>query len=146
MKKNNYIFFIYVILILFSASCSKGGGAADDHNNGGGGGNPSPNDVTAPVLEIFTPTANQAFTSGNSINITGRITDDLGLYRGSIRITNDANGSLWREQLYDIHYVLLYNYNISEAITVPGDYTITVRFEDHGYNSATKSVKIKVNP
>ncbi len=130
---------------MFSASCSKGGGAADDHNNGSGG-NPSPTDVTAPVLEIFTPTANQTFSSGSSINITGRITDDLGLYRGSIRITNDANGSLWREQLYEIHYVLLYNYSISETITVPGDYTITVWFEDHGYNSTTKSVKIKVNP
>lgn len=146
MESKRSPFFLAIAVVLLLGSCSKGSGSADDHNNGGG--NPSPTDVTAPTLEIFTPAANQVFTSGNTINVTGRITDDLGLYRGSIRITNDANGQIVKEQLYEIHYVLLYNFNISyiTSIAVPTDYTVTVFFEDHGYNSATKSVKVKVNP
>ncbi len=139
----------WVVLAGFMAmlsSCSKGGSSGDD-----GSGvihTPSPNDMTSPVLDIFTPTTNQVFTSGNAINVTGRITDDLGLYRGSIRITDDANGNILKEQLYEIHYALLYNFNISytSTVSVPSDYTVTVFFEDHGYNNVSKSVKIKVNP
>jgi len=138
---------VSAILVLL-ASCSKGGSTSDNggsviHNN-----NTPPVDTVAPVLDIFTPSANQVFTSGNTINVTGRITDDLGLYRGSIRISNDANGSILKEQLYEIHYQLLYNFNISYTpnVTVPSNYTVTVFFEDHGLNSATKSVKIQVNP
>ncbi|MBI5856207.1 MAG: hypothetical protein HZB42_01050 [Sphingobacteriales bacterium] len=159
MKKKNRRFkpaqkkcistFLFVAIALILASCSKGGGSGNDNNNNGnGGGNPSPTDVTAPVLEVYTPAANQVFTSGNTINVTGRVTDDLGLYRGSVRITNDANGQIVKEQLYEIHYVLLHNFNVSytTSVPVPTDYTVTVFFEDHGYNSATKSVKVKVNP
>ncbi|NOT49775.1 MAG: hypothetical protein HOP10_00685 [Chitinophagaceae bacterium] len=132
--------------ITFMSACSKGGGSGND--DGGVVHIPSPNDITAPVLDIFSPTPDQVFTSGSNINVTGRITDDLGLYRGSIRITNDANGNILKEQLYEIHYVLNYNFNINytPAVTVPSNYTVTVTFEDHGYNSATKTVKIKVNP
>jgi len=134
-------------MMVLLSSCSKGGNSGD---NGGGGinNNPPPNDTIAPVLDIFTPTPNQVFTSGNMITVTGRITDDLGLYRGSIRITNDANGNILREQLYEIHYQLLYNFNINytPVVSTPSNYTVTVFFEDHGLNNVTKSVKIKVNP
>ena len=132
---------------LFAVSCSKGGSSSND-NGGGPHPTPSPIDTIAPVLNINTPIPNQIFTSGNVINITGRITDDLGLYRGFIRITNDANALILKEQLYEIHYVLAYDFNISYTpnVSVPSDYTVTVSFEDHGYNSTTKSVKVKVNP
>lgn len=142
-----------LVFILFSAatvavaSCSKGG-ATDDTNNGGGGHINNPTDTTAPVLIINTPAENQVFPNGSVINVSGRITDTEGLYRGSIRITNDANGFLLKEQLYEIHGVPLYNFSINHTASVntASDYTVTVWFEDHGYNAATKSVKIKVNP
>jgi phosphate-selective porin len=145
MKTRVHILLFLITGILLAAACSKGGTSA---GNNGGGPTPSPNDTIAPVLNITTPTANQVFTSGNVINVTGRITDDLGLFRGSIRITNDANGALLKEQLYEIHYVLAYDYNISYTTNVVSvaNYTITVFFEDHGFNSATKSVKVQVNP
>jgi hypothetical protein len=132
--------------ILFTVACSKGGSSLTD--DGGGHPTNSPNDTIPPTLNINTPTANQVFTSGNVINITGRITDDLGLFQGSIRITNDANGALLKEQQYVIHFVLAYDFDISYTtnVTVPSDYTVTVFFQDHGYNSATKTVKVKVNP
>jgi len=134
-----------IITVLITA-CSKGGGTATD--NGGDDPNYSPGDTTNPVVEIYTPTENQVFTSGNMINVTGRLTDDLGLYRGSIRITNDATGAVLKEQLYEIHFVLLYNFNntYTPSVTAASDYTVTVTFEDHGLNTTTRSVKVKVNP
>ena len=158
MKKKNHrftnmkagylkLFFGAAILILL-ASCSKGGTATPEGGGGGGIHDPSPTDTTAPVLVISTPTSNQVFTNGNTINVTGSITDDYGLYLGSIRITDDANGSLLKEQLYEIHYVLAYNFNISYLanVSASSNYTVTVSFQDHGLNVTTKSVKIKVNP
>ncbi len=148
MKRSIHILFVLTTGIILSVACSKGGTASN--NNGGGVSHPppAPNDTTAPVLTINTPAANQVFSSGNVINVTGRITDDLGLFQGLIRITNDANGALLKEQAYEIHYVLSYDFSLSYTanVTVPSDYTVTVSFGDHGYNSTTKSVKVKVNP
>ena len=53
--------------------------------------------------------------SGNAINVTGRITDDFGLYRGTIRVVNDANGVVLVNQPYEIHGMLLYNFNINHT-------------------------------
>ena len=146
MKHRIYILVLMTTGVLLAMACSKGGSSSG--NNDGPHPIPSPVDTMAPALTVNTPSSNQVFTSGNVINITGRITDDLGLYRGSIRITNDANGTLLKEQLYEIHYVLAYDFNISYTtyVTTASDYTVTVFFEDHGYNSATKSLKVKVNP
>ena len=137
-----------LIACIVAMGCSKGG--SSDSTSGGGGvhGDPSPIDTIAPALMINSPTSNQVFQSGNTINVAGVVSDDLGLFRGNIRITDDANGNVLKNQDYEIHYVLNYNYNISYVPTVmiPSNYTVTVYFQDHGYNTATKSVKIKVNP
>lgn len=130
------------VFLMLAVSCSKGGTADEDPhvvNN---------TDFTAPVVEIHTPAADQVFPNASTVNITGKITDEAGLYRGSIRITNDATGAVVKEQLYEIHGLLLYNYNISHttSVTAVSDYTITVSFEDHGLNTTTRTVKVKVNP
>jgi phosphate-selective porin len=140
-----HIFYPLALTVIFTA-CSKGGTPAEEDD--GGPHVITPTDVTAPVIEILTPATDQVFSNGNTISITGKLTDDYGLYRGSIRITNDANGSVMKEQLYEIHGLVVYNYNISysPAVAASSNYTITVSFEDHGLNTATKSVKIKVNP
>lgn len=140
MKRLRLLYGVLGVFIL--VSCSKGGGTPDDNHI------IDNNDVIAPVIEITTPTDGQVFTNGNSINVTGKVTDDGGLYRGSIRITNDANGALVKEQLYEIHGFQSFNFNISHttAVTTVSDYTVTVRFEDHGTNVTAASVKVKVNP
>ncbi len=136
------------MLVTVLAACSKAGTATDDGDGSGGPHVVTPTDVTAPVIDITTPAVNQVFASGNVINVTGKLTDDYGLYRGSVRITNDANGAVLKEQLYEIHGLLSYDYSISYTATVTAavNYTVTVTFEDHGLNTTTKSVKIKVNP
>jgi hypothetical protein len=148
MKIRLQILLFSTTVVLFALACSKGSSSSNNDSGGGYHGPAPPNDTIAPVLTVNTPTSNQVFTSGSIINVTGRITDDLGLYLGNIRITNDANGALLKEQQYEIHYVLGYDFNISYTtnVTVPSDYTVTVFFEDHGFNTATKSVKVKVNP
>jgi hypothetical protein len=140
-----YTLLILVIGSALLAGCSRSGST--------GGDQPGPhiinnNDSVAPVVDIYTPTTGQVITTGSNINITGKVTDDGGLYRGSIRITNDANGGLIKEQLYEIHGFQSYSFTLAHPLSVmaPFDYTVTVSFEDHGGNSTSKSVKFKVTP
>ena len=140
--------FIPLILLLGMAvlACSKGGSPTADDNP-----NPhveNPADTIAPVITINTPADNQIFSSGQLINMTGRITDDMGLYRGTVKLINDANGLVLKEQVYEIHGLMAYNFSMNHTATVSStaNYTVTISFEDHGYNSVTRSVKIKVNP
>lgn len=108
----------------------------------------NPTDTIPPSLVISTPVPDQVFQSGSTVTVSGRITDDLGLYRGTIRITQDGTGFLLREQAYEIHGILSYAYSLAQPITVTSatEYTVTVRFEDHGNNAVSRSVKFKVNP
>ena len=140
----NIVFIVAATLIL--ASCRKGHEATpqdntDDHVF-------TPTDVTPPVIDISTPTLNQEFKSGSVITITGKLTDDYGLYQGSISITNDATNAVVKQQLYEIHGLTIYNFSLAHTplVTVPSVYTVTVKFEDHGLNFTTQTVKIKVNP
>jgi Bacterial Ig domain len=136
-----------LLTIVFMAACSKSG-TTTDNSNGAGDHTYSPDDTIPPVLSITTPVVNDVFTSGNSINVTGRIEDDLGLYRGTIRITDDGSGAVLKDQPYEIHGIKAYNFSLSylTSVTSVSNYTVTVSFEDHGLNATTKSVKVKVNP
>lgn len=141
--------FSNILLVVFAVviyiSCSKGGSSGDGTN---GQHIVTTNDTIAPEITVFTPTANQVFANGNVIGITGRITDDLGLYRGTIKMINDANGNVLLNQAYEIHGLRLYNFSINHttSVTSASDYTVTISFEDHGSNITSKSVKVKVNP
>ena len=140
------ILFLLVGITLFA--CSKGGVISDNGNDGGGGHVSNPSDTIAPVITITTPTPDQVYSNGATINVTGNISDNNGLYRGTIRITNDANSAIIKEQPYEIHGLTSYNFSLSQAISVStlSNFTVTVWFEDHGYNAASKTVKIKMNP
>ena len=139
--------FFYSAILVFLLACSKANDTADDTGTGG----PhvvTPSDTTAPEIIILTPTLNQVFANGGVINITGKITDDFGLYRGTIRVVNDATGNIIMNQAYEIHGLLLYNFSINHTVSTlaAADYTVKVSFEDHGLNATTKSVKVKVTP
>ena len=148
-RKNSSIKYIPVVVLLwvcltliFSCSRSGYGGSGDD------GDHPlNENDTTYPVIRIDRPAANQVFNSGDTIKIEGTATDN-GLYRGKIKITNDLNGAIINEQAYEVHFLQSYNFSFSHktSVTVASDYTVTVEYEDHGLNTTTKTVKIKVNP
>lgn len=143
LKKGIQILSALAILFSFVA-CSKDGSGTDDDGNHLF----SANDKTPPEILIFTPVSGQVFANSSTINITGRITDDLGLYRGTIKVVNEATGNTVMSQSYEIHGLRLYNFNINHpvSVTTSTDYSVTVSFEDHGANTASKSVVVKVNP
>lgn len=141
--------FLLLSIALFSLlACSKGGTSTDDGSGGGGPHVQADDDTTKPVLTILTPVNNQTYTTGSSISVTGTITDDLGLYRGSIRITNDVTGEILKEQLYEIHGVKNYNFSVAAPATVTAatGFTVSVFYEDHGLNSVSQTLKVMVNP
>lgn len=127
--------------------CSKSGGLGD-YNGGGGSHVNNPSDTIPPVITISSPAPEQVYNNGATINVTGNISDNNGLYRGTIRVTNDATAAVLKEQSYEIHGLTSYNFNISTSATVSvvTNYTVTVSFEDHGSNTTVNTVKIKVNP
>lgn len=141
------------ILMLFICcgailACSKSGGSTDDGSGGGGPHVTADDDTTRPVLTILTPVNNQVYTNGSSISVTGNITDDLGLYRGSIRISNDITGEILKEQLYEIHGVKNYSFSVTApaTVTTATGYTVSIFYEDHGLNSVSQTLKVLVNP
>ena len=113
-----------------------------------GRGNNNVVDTIPPEIVITTPIASQTFRSEIPITITGRITDNIGIYRGSIRVFADASNQLLIQQLYETHYLLAYNYsyNYTPGVTATTDLRIEVSFEDHGGNSSNRSVKVTVDP
>jgi hypothetical protein len=144
--RNWYLLAFFLFGLAVITACNKSGtGIAPDDDP------PhvyNPTDTTPPTIVIYTPTDAQVFASGTPINITGKVTDSGGLYRGSIVVVNDANGVAMKEQLYEIHAALSYTFNISytPSVTTLSNYTVVVSFEDHGLGITTKSVKVKINP
>ena len=133
---------LYCLLLFLCISCGKGGVAGDDNHiiidN---------SDDTYPVVVVNTPTDSQVLASGSVISVTGTVSDNS-LYQGTITIRNESNGLIMKDQNYEIHYIPSYNFSMSYTASVssPTDYTITVKFEDHGHNQTVKTVKVKVNP
>ena len=148
-RKNSSIKYIHAFILGWACltiifSCSRSGsGSGDD-----GGDHPvDVNDTTYPVIRIDRPVNNQVFNNGDTIKIEGNVSDNA-LYRGKIKITNDLNGFVIIEQAYETHFIQSYNFSFfhKTAVSVASDYTVTVEYEDHGLNTTTKTVKVKVNP
>jgi len=134
-------FIVFSLLVYCVIGCSRGGAVEDPEHA------ISEQDTTYPVLEITTPTNNQVFTSGSTINITGKVSDNS-IYQGTISIRNDATGVIVKEQNYEIHYIGTYNFSLSHTLTVTAstDFTVIVKFEDHGLHQTTKAVQVTVSP
>ena len=142
MKKNIYWPFYSVAIVIFFAACSRGAAPVEEpiHEF-------LNNDSTYPVIQITTPVENQVFASGAIINVTGKVTDNS-IYQGSVKIINDVNNAVLKEQLYEIHGLELYNFNLAYTATVAmqSNYSVIVTFEDHGWHKSADTVKVKVNP
>ncbi len=137
---------LFLLASILAYSCAKSGGASYDPGNG----NPhvyDPGDSTFPVIHIDLPVDSQVYHSGDILKVEGRITDN-GLYRGNIKIVNDSNGEVVKQQLYETHGLQSFNFSVPypTSVITPTFYTVTVSYEDHGLNSSVKSVKAKVIP
>jgi hypothetical protein len=144
MRFKNLMIYGLIIITVAIIACSKtkGGSGNDDHHDGG-----DENDISFPVMRIDKPLADQVFVSGDTVTVDAFITDN-GLYRGKIKIVNDANGLVVDEKSVETHFFTSYNFIFKHktSVTVASNYTVTVEYEDHGNNITTQTRKIKVNP
>ena len=143
MKRVFYQTGMAAILSLVIISCSKVGYAEQE--------NPDAldlNDDIFPVITVSKPTAGQVYLSGDSIVVQGKTTDNKIVYKGKVRITNDATGALVAESYYESHYLTAIDFRLAyKAIVIaPTDFSVLVEFQDHGGNMSTATIKVKVNP
>lgn len=106
------------------------------------------NDDVFPTITVSKPTANQVYTSGDSIIVEGKVTDEKTLYKGKVEIKNDVNSLVVANGNYETHYLAVMDYRLAykAVVTMPTDFTIRVEFQDHGANTSVATIKVKVNP
>lgn len=143
MKLFFYTIFIFCLSVTALTACNKTGGAAEENIH-----QVDQSDDIFPVITITRPSDNQVFVSGDSIIVEGNATDNKSMYKGKVILTNDVSGYKAAEQYFETHYLQTLNFRIAYKanVTIPTDFTILTEFEDHGLNTSSKTLKIKVNP
>jgi len=143
MKRHFCFTVLFVLATVIINSCTKVGGTAEENLDV-----IDQNDDVFPVINISKPTANQVYTSGDSIIVEGKVTDDKIVYKGKVQIKSDANNLVLTEAFYESHFLQLINYRLAykAVVTTSTDFSILVEFQDHGANTSTATIKVKVNP
>jgi len=143
MKKYFYFAGMLVLASVVMISCTKVGAGEEQNLDA-----IDQSDDVFPVITVSKPTANQVYTSGDSIIVEGKVTDNKIVYKGKVQIKNDANNLVLADAFYESHFLQLINYRLAYKanVTVPTDFSILVEFQDHGANTSTATIKVKVNP
>ena len=143
MKRIFYVAGMAALITVIVASCNKVGYADEDDPDA-----IDQNDDIFPVITVSKPTANQVYLSGDSIVVQGKTTDDKIVYKGKVRITNDATSAIVAESFYESHFLTAIDFRLAfkAIVSVPTDFSILVEFQDHGSNTTTATIKVKVNP
>jgi long-subunit fatty acid transport protein len=125
----NKLVFI-AILITTGFSCSK-------NNN-------RETDRVLPVVTISAPLNNQVFSAGQTVNITGTLSDNQQLAEVHVHISNNSTGTL----LVDIHrYPLSATYTLNESFSAQSgiEYKIQVTAKDNAANENRATVLVSAN-
>ena len=143
MKGYLYSIRMFVLGSVVMISCSKVGSPGAETPDA-----IDQNDDVFPTISVSKPTANQQYTSGDSIIIEGKVTDEKTLYKGKVEIKNDVNSLVVANGNYETHYLATMDYRLAykAVVTTPTDFTIRVEFQDHGANTSVTTLKVKVNP
>ena len=143
MKRHFCFTALFVLATVIISSCTKVGDAAEENLDV-----IDQNDDVFPVINISKPIANQVYTSGDSIIVEGKVTDDKIVYKGKVQIKNDANNLIMSDGYYESHFLQAISYRLAykAVVTAPTDFSILVEFRDHGANTSTTIIKVKVNP
>ncbi|MCG2614701.1 Ig-like domain-containing protein [Terrimonas sp. NA20] len=121
---------IVLILVIATMSCSKSSSTG--------------NDDQPPVVIITAPTANQRFNAGQTVDITGTLTDNETLAELHVHISNRETGAL----LIDIHrYPSASSYEMKESFQAQAGilYRVQVIAKDNSANEGRASVEISTN-
>jgi len=143
MRKYFFILLQGIGIILFNTGCSKVGDPVDEDNHV-----IDHSDNIFPVLVVNKPANNQVLNNGDTIFVEGMVSDEKTMYRGRIKISDDGNGFVVKEEFFETHILQTINFNIFYKANVSAmtDYTVLVEFEDHGLNKVYVTLKVKVNP
>lgn len=138
-----YFMFTGSICLAILIACSKTGGPGLD--------NPDlidQNDDVFPVLTVSKPGNNQIYSSGDSIVVHGYATDNKIMYKGTVKIINDATGVTEKIQLFETHFLQKLDFYVAykTSVTSITSYSVLIEFQDHGANTVNQSLKVKVNP
>ena len=138
-----YLAGIFVLAGVIMTSCSKVGSESEQSPYA-----IDPDDIVFPVITVSKPAVNQVYTSGDSIIVEGKATDDKIVYKGIVQIKNDANNLLLAESYYESHFLQAINFRLAykAIVTAATDLNILVEFRDHGDNVSSATIKVKVNP
>lgn len=141
MKNRLFYFCLAAASLLFITSCSRGSG--DDGIN-----DVDASDKTAPVITITKPSANQVYTSGDSIIVEGKVTDDKLLFKGKVQLKNDATGTVVATDVFETYVLSTINFRIAykAVVSAATDFSILAEFQDRGNNISTTNLAVKVNP
>lgn len=123
-----YAFLIVVAVVL--SSCSKN--------------KESERDKVFPAITINTPVNGQSFTAGQSIPISGSITDNEYIAEVHIHVSNNNTGAL----LMDVHiYPGSNSTSFNESITASAgiNYKIQVIAKDRAVNESRSVVEVSCN-
>ena len=104
----------------------------------------SERDKVFPVITINTPVNGQSFTAGQSIPISGTITDNEYIAEVHIHVSNNNTGAL----LMDVHiYPGTNSTNFNELITASTgiNYKIQVIAKDRAVNESRSVVEVSCN-
>jgi hypothetical protein len=121
---------LFISLLIIATACSKSNGSADD--------------TQSPVVTITSPANNSSVTGGQTLNITGTITDNNRIAELHVHISNNNTGTL----LIDIHRTPAGNsYSLNENFTTQAGilYKIQVIAKDAAANETISSVLVTAN-
>jgi len=143
MKRYFYFMGMLVLTSVIMISCTKVGAGEEENSN-----MIDEEDDVFPVITVSKPTANQVYISGDSIIVEGKVIDNKIVYKGKVQIKNDANNLVMADGYYESHFLSAINYRVAykAIVTAPTDFSILVEFQDHGANTSTTTIKVKVNP
>lgn len=142
MRNSFYCIVIFFAMVIIAA-CSKVGTAEGDEPDA-----IDQSDNVFPVINASKPLANQAYRSGDSIIVEGVVTDEKKMYKGRVQIKNDANGLMVAENYYETHFLPAINFRLAykTIATASTDFSVLLEFQDHGMNTTTATIKVKVDP
>ena len=143
MTKYCYLIAAAISISMIVVSCTKVGAGEEENLD-----TVDYSDKVFPVISISKPTANQVYTNADSIIVQGKTTDDRVVYKGKVLVINDATNGVVAESYYESHFLSAIDFRVAykPAVTIQTNFTVFVEFQDHGLNTVSSSIKVKVNP
>lgn len=139
--KNNYLKPLLSLLLLslvFVSACKK---EDDDHSHDTSG------DTAKPVINMSSPNDMQMYNNGDTVKITGTVTD-ASLHELLIKIVRDSDGVVLFQETPTVHDMTSFNINSKwkSAVTDHTNASVVVLVEDHSANVATDTMHIHIMP